>query len=166
MPEHTALGYTLTARILHWATAALVLTMIPIGIVMANANFGQAQDTLYHLHRSIGAVLLPIVLLRLLYRMRHPAPPLPADIPVIQQLAAHVTHCAMRCSSHINSGMDCDLGLSRAHSGNLLFDLLNLAGQSSSEKILGHRLLGSRSCFVCAHIERHCSIISSARTAC
>jgi len=92
MPEDTTLGYTLTARILHWVTAVLVLIMMPIGIAMANADFGRAQDTLYHLHRSIGAVLLPIVLIRLLYRLRHPAPPLPANIPVMQQLAAHVTH--------------------------------------------------------------------------
>ena len=95
MPEDTALGYTLTARILHWVTAALVLTMIPIGIAMANADFGPAQDVLYHLHRSIGAVLLPIVVLRLLYRLRHSTPPLPADIPAIQQLAAHATHWAL-----------------------------------------------------------------------
>src|SRR5258708_1443997 len=47
MAANVASGYTLTARILHWLTAALVLTMIPIGIVMANANFGVWQDTLY-----------------------------------------------------------------------------------------------------------------------
>jgi cytochrome b561 len=88
-------GYTLTARILHWVTAALVLTMIPIGIAMANADFGAAQDTLYNLHRSIGAVLLPLVIGRLLWRVTHPAPPLPADIPTLQQMAAHATHWAL-----------------------------------------------------------------------
>ena len=62
MPESATPAYTLTARILHWVTAALVLTMIPIGVAMANADFGAWQDTLYHLHRSIGAVLLPLVL--------------------------------------------------------------------------------------------------------
>ena len=40
MPESTAQAYTLTARVLHWVTAALVLTMIPIGVAMANADFG------------------------------------------------------------------------------------------------------------------------------
>ena len=92
MANDIAPGYTLTARTLHWVTAALVLTMIPIGIAMANANFGAAQDTLYHLHRSIGALLIPIVIVRLLYRLGHPAPPLPADVPAIQQFAAHATH--------------------------------------------------------------------------
>ena len=92
MANDIAPGYALSARTLHWVTAALVLTMIPIGIAMANANFGAAQDTLYHLHRSIGALLIPIVIVRLLYRLGHPAPPLPADVPAIQQFAAHATH--------------------------------------------------------------------------
>jgi cytochrome b561 len=90
-----AQGYTLTARVLHWVTAALVLTMIPIGVVMANADFGAAQDTLYDLHRSNGAVLLPLVLARFIWRLGHPAPPLPADIPAMQQMAAHATHWAL-----------------------------------------------------------------------
>ena len=85
-------GYTFAARVLHWITAALVLIMIPIGIAMANNNFGAWQNTLYDLHRSMGAVLLPLVLGRLSWRLTHPAPPLPVDIPAIQQAAAHLTH--------------------------------------------------------------------------
>jgi cytochrome b561 len=92
MPEIAAQSYTVTARVLHWLTAAIVLTMIPIGIAMANADFGAAQDTLYHLHRSMGALLLPLVLVRLCWRATHPAPPLPDDVPAIQALAAHATH--------------------------------------------------------------------------
>jgi cytochrome b561 len=88
-------SYTLTARVLHWLTAALVLTMIPIGIVMANVDLGPTGDTLYDIHRSFGAVLLPLVIIRLLYRLKNPAPPLPADIPAIQQMAAHATHWAL-----------------------------------------------------------------------
>lgn len=80
---------------LHWITAVLVLAMIPIGIAMANANFGAWQNTLYDLHRSMGALLLPLVLGRLFWRLTHPAPPLPADIPAIQQAAAHLTHWAL-----------------------------------------------------------------------
>lgn len=95
MPEEALQGYTLTARILHWVTAALVLTMIPIGIAMANADFGPWQDTLYHLHRSFGAVLLPLMVVRLFWRLMHPAPPLPAEIPAIQRMAAHATHWAL-----------------------------------------------------------------------
>ena len=90
-----AATYSLTARTLHWLTAVLVLTMIPIGIIMANFSLGPTGDVLYDIHRSIGAILIPIVIVRLIYRLAHPAPPLPPDIPPIQQLAAHSTHWAL-----------------------------------------------------------------------
>jgi len=97
MGEMTAAapGYTLTARVLHWVIAALVLLMIPLGIVIANEWGGPAQTFLYNLHKSIGATLLPLVIVRLLYRLNHPPPPLPDDIPAIQQFAAHATHWAL-----------------------------------------------------------------------
>ena len=85
-------AYTVTARVLHWLMAALVLVMIPLGIVIANEWGGPVQEPLYNLHKSIGAVILPLVALRLIYRLTHPPLPLPADIPPIQQFAAHATH--------------------------------------------------------------------------
>ena len=57
--------YTTTARALHWTTAALVIVMIPIGIVMANFSLGPAGDVLYDIHRSFGAVLIPLSLIHI-----------------------------------------------------------------------------------------------------
>jgi cytochrome b561 len=88
-------SYTVTARALHWLTAALVLLMVPLGIVIAKEWGGPAQQFLYNLHKSIGATLIPIVLVRLIYRLKNPPPPLPSDIPAIQQFAAHATHWAL-----------------------------------------------------------------------
>ena len=89
-------GYSIPARTFHWITAALVLTMIPIGISMANFDLGGAvEDPLYHIHRSIGALVLVITAARLVYRLRNTAPPLPADMAAWQQTAAHGTHWAL-----------------------------------------------------------------------
>jgi len=88
----TSVGYTATARVLHWITAILVLAQIVLGILIANKWTGAWQDQLYDLHKSNGAVLIPIILIRILYRWGHRPPPLPADIPAIQQFAAHATH--------------------------------------------------------------------------
>ncbi|MFL6823342.1 MAG: cytochrome b [Xanthobacteraceae bacterium] len=85
-------AYTFTARVLHWITAFLVLAMIPLGVVIANEWGGSAQDSLYDLHRSIGVTIIPLVILRIIYRWTHPPLPLPADIPAMQRLAAHATH--------------------------------------------------------------------------
>ncbi|HVG50068.1 MAG TPA: cytochrome b [Xanthobacteraceae bacterium] len=84
--------YTLTARILHWIIAAIVITMIPLGIAMANAAPGPGQDFMFKLHLSLGVTLLPLVLLRIIWRLTHTAPTLPSDIPAIQRAAASLTH--------------------------------------------------------------------------
>ena len=85
-------AYSLTARALHWITAALVLTTIPLGVVIVNEWGGPLQDPLYDLHRSIGALLILVIMVRLGYRLTHPPLPLPDDIPPVQRLAARATH--------------------------------------------------------------------------
>jgi cytochrome b561 len=85
-------AYTMIARILHWVMAILILSMIPLGLVIANDWGGPLQELLYSVHQSIGALIIPLILMRLVYRRAKPPAPLPNDIPAIQQLAAHATH--------------------------------------------------------------------------
>jgi cytochrome b561 len=85
-------SYTPVARALHWATAALVLPMVPLGFVLLDLPPGRIQNVAFDVHRSIGVVLFPLVLARLLYRMKHPAPPLPPTMPRWQAGAAHAVH--------------------------------------------------------------------------
>ncbi len=88
-------AYTVTARVLHWITAAAILLMLPLGWASANEWGGSWQDWLYNLHRSIGAALIPIILVRVIYRITHPPSPLPEAIPPLQRLAAAGTHGAL-----------------------------------------------------------------------
>ena len=88
-------AYTVTARVLHWTTAFLILLMIPLGIVIANDWGGAAQDFLYDLHRSLGVTIIPLVILRIICRWRHPPLPLPDDIAPMQRIAAEATHWAL-----------------------------------------------------------------------
>jgi cytochrome b561 len=85
-------AYTLTARILHWVIAILILSMIPLGLVIANDWGGPLQEPLYDLHRSVGTLIIPLMSFRLICRWANPALPLPPDIPALQQLTAHATH--------------------------------------------------------------------------
>jgi cytochrome b561 len=85
-------AYTVTARVLHWLTAVLVLIQIPLGVVIVNVKIEAWGDSLYNLHKSIGATLIPIVLFRLFYRLTHPPASLPEDIPATQRRAAEVVH--------------------------------------------------------------------------
>ena len=88
-------AYTVTARALHWITASLVLLMLPLGVVIANEWGGPLQDFLYDLHKSIGVTIIPVIVLRLLYRWSHAPLPLPSDIPAVQRFAAAATHSAL-----------------------------------------------------------------------
>jgi cytochrome b561 len=87
----TTPGYTLTARVLHWLTAALVLFQIPAGLLIVSFDLG----FIYNLHKSVGVVILAAIVVRLPWRLTHPAPPLPADIPAAQRLAAQAMHWAL-----------------------------------------------------------------------
>jgi cytochrome b561 len=88
-------AYSVTARTLHWLTASLVLINLPLGVVIANKLVGPLQDPLYNLHRSIGALIIPIILVRVVYRLGHSPAPLSDDIPPWQRLAASATHYAL-----------------------------------------------------------------------
>jgi cytochrome b561 len=92
MVDAVAPAYTPVARALHWVTAALVLSTIPVGLIMAHIESGPLQDFLYKLHETIGAVVIPLVWLRLIWRLTHPPLPLPSDIPLIQRFAAEAVH--------------------------------------------------------------------------
>ena len=88
-------SYTCVAIAFHWTTAVLVLFMIAAGILMLRLPEGDSQNLLFNLHRSVGVLLFPLVLVRLIYRLRHPPPPLPDDLMPLQKLAAHLNHYAL-----------------------------------------------------------------------
>lgn len=88
-------AYTVTARVLHWITAILVIGLIIVGLIIVNLPGGPLQDTLYNLHRSTGTILIPIVLYRLVYRLTHPPLPLPDDVEPLQRFVAGTVHWAL-----------------------------------------------------------------------
>lgn len=89
------MGYGTTARIVHWVMAVLVILMIAAGLTMTSGVSRPTQDALFIFHKSTGAILLILVAFRIVWRLGHPAPPLPASVPRIQQLAAHATHLGL-----------------------------------------------------------------------
>ena len=85
--------YTLTAQALHWVTAILMLSVLPLAWVMMNMpKQSPYRETAYMFHKSIGLTILVLVAFRLGWRARHPAPPLPAHLARWEALAARVSH--------------------------------------------------------------------------
>lgn len=88
--------YSPVQRLLHWLIAAIVVTMIPVGLLMANVlGDGPLKNTTYELHKSFGLVVFGLALLRLAVRWLRGAPPLVPGLPAWQRHAAHVSHAAL-----------------------------------------------------------------------
>jgi cytochrome b561 len=70
--------FTALSRILHWLTAILVFSALFIGFVMVNSLGDYA--TLLMVHKTIGAAVLVVVVIRILNRITHRAPALPRTV--------------------------------------------------------------------------------------
>ena len=88
-------GYRWPAKLLHWLTALAVICAVPLAIAMLNVAPGPVQNKLFDLHRSVGAVILTLTAIRLLWRLFVPAPALVPGLPQWQQHAARFTHYAL-----------------------------------------------------------------------
>lgn len=82
--------FNLTARVLHWAMAAMIVTMLFAGVAMV-ASVSQ-RPWLIELHRPLGIAIFLLAILRLANRLWRSPPPLPGDLPRWQSVAARVSH--------------------------------------------------------------------------
>ena len=84
------------ARLLHWGMAALILFQIGLGVWMTNAVEDiSRQFALYQLHKSWGFVIFALALVRIVWRLTHPAPEMPRDMHQLEALLARGAHLAL-----------------------------------------------------------------------
>lgn len=86
--------YPLSARLLHWAMAALLLSMLCLGAAMVD-RWQPWATTALQLHKALGLLALLLLLVRLLNRLRFRAPALPDDMPAAQRAIAHASHLGL-----------------------------------------------------------------------
>jgi cytochrome b561 len=86
--------YTRTAIVLHWLIAACVLCQITLGLWMIGIPKSPPglRAWWFNVHKSIGITLGVLILVRLLWRLAHRAPPLPLTMPQWQRIAAKASH--------------------------------------------------------------------------
>lgn len=83
--------YTKIARTLHWVIAVLILTNLFLGF----AHGALPKDwAVMPVHKSIGLTVLALTLVRIVWRLTHPAPRLPATIASWQRGVARANHFA------------------------------------------------------------------------
>lgn len=99
----TSARYSFAQRLLHWLVALCVLGSLAVGFALGTLGFEGARDTfgmdatnaLYKYHKSFGVLILGLMLLRVVLWVLMGRPALPDTMPVLQRLAAVVTHGAL-----------------------------------------------------------------------
>ena len=81
--------FTVLMRILHWLMAAMVLTMLGIGVAMV-ASLGD-YHRLVSIHRPLGIAILILVVIRFVNRQFSTLPPFPATMSSQERFVAHAS---------------------------------------------------------------------------
>lgn len=84
--------YPATSKLLHWLIAACVLTTAPVAIAMGRIAPGPTQDSLYNLHKSLGVLILVLMVLRLINRLAVGAPMADPGIEAWQKAVSSGVH--------------------------------------------------------------------------
>lgn len=90
--QHVLLRYTNGAITLHWLTVALVLAQLYVGFTFAGMERGPRQAEWFTWHKTIGATILVVSIIRLAWRLAHKPPPFPEDLPRWERIVAVWNH--------------------------------------------------------------------------
>lgn len=84
--------YNRTAIFLHWLVGLGILGTLGLGLYMLDLPFSPAKLQIYSWHKWAGMTLLFLAVVRLAWRLSHPAPALPDTMGPLSRLAAHAGH--------------------------------------------------------------------------
>jgi cytochrome b561 len=85
-------GYPATSKLLHWAVAICVLTTAVVAISMVRIGEGPTHDALYNFHKSLGVLILVLMILRLINRLTAGAPAPDPEIEPWQRTVSSAVH--------------------------------------------------------------------------
>ncbi|MGF7159495.1 cytochrome b561 [Rhodoligotrophos appendicifer] len=82
--------YTGVAQALHWLTVILIAAILPIAWLAETAT-GALQNEYFTIHMSLGVTIFAVIVLRLIWRATHPAPPLPGHAGAALEVSAKIS---------------------------------------------------------------------------
>ena len=88
------MGYDPVAKALHWTIVTLIVMQFPLGWIMPNTALGQRPESLDRLHLTLGLTILAVMVVRLVWRLIRPPPPLPQGIARWQATGSRFVHGA------------------------------------------------------------------------
>ena len=93
--KNTFQTFGTVAKSIHWLMTILIITMLAVGLIMANMENTPDKFKLIGLHKAIGIVVLFLAALRLGWKIMNVSPVLPDTIGRITKLGAHLSHFAI-----------------------------------------------------------------------
>ena len=90
--KNTRIHYGIIAITFHWMTFAFVIFMFPMGYIMTNMPLSPNKLEIYSWHKSLGFILLVLIVLRLSWRIFNHQPETPKSISPAQKIAARLVH--------------------------------------------------------------------------
>src|SRR5262245_8555111 len=87
-----AVRYRRIVMWIHWITALLVITQVYLGFTFDDMPRGPDREYVFAWHRTLGALILVLALVRLAVRLLNPPPPYPSDYPKWQRFFAVWNH--------------------------------------------------------------------------
>src|SRR2546426_4604451 len=92
MLRNTADSWGAAAKWFHWVMAALILAQITLGVMAAGWRLSPTKIELFFWHKSTGALILVLVVLRLVWGPAHPPPAFPPGKPARERPPAPPGH--------------------------------------------------------------------------
>ncbi len=83
------------AKTFHWSIATLIFVQLALGWLAVAWPLTPTKLYLFIWHKSIGIVILVLVVLRLAWRLFNPRPVFPASMPPWERAAAETVHALL-----------------------------------------------------------------------
>ncbi|KOR32549.1 hypothetical protein TI05_06615 [Achromatium sp. WMS3] len=88
--------YGIVSKVLHWAMALMILSMIGLGVYMTGLELGDSSRfQLYSFHKSIGVTILILAIIRFFWIHISPPPKLPRALIRIEAVVAKIVQALL-----------------------------------------------------------------------
>ncbi len=85
-------GYGVITKWLHWLLASLIIGMLAFGVYMEDLALSPTKLRYYGWHKSLGIVILGLVVLRMVWKCVNPTPSLPRHMTRFKRIIAYSFH--------------------------------------------------------------------------
>jgi cytochrome b561 len=92
--RNTTARWGSVAQTLHWLIVALIITQVGLALAASQLH-GMPKLAMLARHKSVGITILMLAVVRLLWRLVNPKPPLPLTLKPYERFLANFTHAAL-----------------------------------------------------------------------